>query len=205
MENSSNQTPPSSQNSNSKRKRTLIYALIGIIIVAGVIGGLAYFVSIPPKKPEPNTSALFVGAFATYSGQTTVMGQTVTTTLQQEVVNLTSTQFEVSISLSIDSFINLYKYQNTTWLSLGDPTFHVDNLTLISKSESNVTFPVIGTRDCIIYDYNFSPNSNLEGTITVYSDKNLGWAYKFDCSFTAEGMTINIELPLQDTNVPGLK
>jgi hypothetical protein len=205
MENSPSQPPPSNQNRNRNRHKTLIYALIGIVVIAGVIAGLAYFVSIPPKEAKQNTNALFVGAYATYTGQTTVIGQTVTTTLRQEVVNLTSTQVEISNSLSIDSFVNLYKYQNTTWFSLGDPTFHVDNLTLINKSESNVTFPTVGTRECIIYNYNFTPNSNLEGTVTVYSDKNLGWAYKFDCNFTAEVIPINIELPLQDTNITGLK
>ncbi len=207
MEKSANSTSSPTIATHKGRNKRTIYILVIIIVISLLVAGIFYTLSNRPAQYQVNPNAVFIGAYSTYAGKTTILGQTITMQLREEITNLTNAKVEILSQLAIKStlFGNLYEYHNTTWLDLGSPNFYFNNLTLINKSESNITFPGVGSRDCIIYEYNFKPNNDLEGTITMYADKSLGWAYKFDCDFSTSEIVLDISLPLQETNVSGLK
>jgi hypothetical protein len=201
------QTAPSNQTGNNKHKRIQICALIAVIILVGATTSLFFFSSTLFPKSKPNTNALSIGAYANYYGETAVLGQTVGMQMREEIVELNSTQVKILTHVTINSNLagKLYEYQNTSWMNITEKNYNTENMILLNKVQENVNFPNIGNRDCIVYEYQSQMGDTLQGTMTVYVDKNLDWPYEFAFDVTTNGMTIQISLLIQDTNVQGLK
>ena len=80
--------------------------------------------------------------------------------------------------------------------------YTVESGTLVNSYEAkNMYFTGIGNRDCIVYEY-----ATDGPTMTIYVDKQIGWPLQMKLSMTGEeSVSLELEINLVETNIPGLK
>jgi len=180
------------------RKRWLIVAVVVIVIVI-VAGVFAYWwLSRPPSR----ASWLFDGAYAEYAGQTTVSFVSLDLTMRLEVVDYNSTHAKLLTYMKMESSVmQPQEWQDTTWADLrtATATYEVEGYDLEDMHEDDVYIEGLGTKHCMIYEYS---NSGL--TMKFYIDKEIGWPLKMEYTAIQDSMSMDFDLTLKETNIPGL-
>jgi len=192
-------TPPST--TEAKPKSSLKIAAIALAVTAVVVS--AIFVGILFLKPSGQSAWLFKGAYAKYEGSASVSFVTLSFTMRQEVVDFNSTHVKLLMSASLGSSMSTSVENETTmWVPLSNNVYTVESGTLVNSYEAkNIYFTGIGNRDCVVYEY------TTDGpTMTIYVDKQIGWPLQMKLSMTGEeSVSLELEINLVETNIPGLK
>jgi hypothetical protein len=168
----------------TKTQKLIIIA----VVIALAVSGVALYQLFTPRP------TFFKGAYAVYTGKTTVLFVPVTITLRIEVVDLNATHVKLLMSMRMDSSLGSQERQNITWVNLKNPQLE-EGQKLIKTYDTTVYVEKIGTRDVIAYDY-----MNKDGSETIlYVDKKTLWPVKI----TLKSM-FSVDLTITETNVPGL-
>jgi hypothetical protein len=185
----------------AKPKSSLKIAAIALAIIAVVVSAL--LVGVLFLKPSGQSAWLFKGAYAKYEGSASVSFVTFSFTMRQEVVDFNSTHVKLLMSASLGSSMSTSVENETTmWVSLSNNVYTVESGTLVNSYEAkNMYFTGIGNRDCIVYEY-----ATDGPTMTIYVDKQIGWPLQMKLSMTGEeSVSLELEINLVETNIPGLK
>jgi hypothetical protein len=169
--------------------------VIVIVVVAGVF---AYWWF---SRPPPFTASwLFEGAYAEYSGQTTVPFVSMNMTMRFEVVEYNSTHAKLLTHMKMESNVTApIESEDTTWADLRTTSYEVEGYDLTETREDDVYIEGFGTKHCMIYEYS-GPNIMM----TYYVDKEIGWPIKMEFTVTQGSMSMDFDLTLNETNIPEL-
>jgi len=197
---SSEVAPAPTEVAPKPRRRWLIAAVVVIVIVVAA-GVFAYWwLSRPP--PSSQAAWLFDGAYAEYAGQTTMLTVSVNLTMRLEVVDYNSTHAKLLTYMKMTSNVmQPQEWQDTTWADLRTATasYEVEGYDLEGMHEDDVEIEGFGTKHCMIYEY-----SGTGLTMKFYIDKELGWPLKMEYNTTQDSMSMDFDLTLKKTNIPGL-
>jgi len=181
----------------AKPKSSLKIAALALVVIAVVVSAL--LAGILFLKPSGQSAWLFKGAYAKYAGSASLYSVSIDFTVRQEVVDFNSTHVKLLMSASLGTSV---ENETTMWVPLSNNVYTVESGTLVNSYEAkNMYFTGIGNRDCIVYEY------TTDGpTMTIYVDKQIGWPLQMKLSMTGEGsVSLELEINLVDTNIPGLK
>ena len=185
----------------AKPKSSLKIAALALVVIAVVVSAL--LAGILFLKPSGQSAWLFKGAYAKYAGSASLYSVSIDFTVRQEVVDFNSTHVKLLMSASLGSSMSTSVENETTmWVPLSSNVYTVESGTLVNSYEAkNMYFTGIGNRDCIVYEY-----ATDGPTMTIYVDKQIGWPLQMKLSMTGEGsVSLELEINLVDTNIPGLK
>jgi len=175
-----------------------------VVAISVVVG--AFLVSAFLLSPQGQNAWLFKGAYATYEGATSIdilsMSISFSFTLRQEVVDFNSTHAELLTSISMDSSLSEpVEEEATLWVDLSENQYLIEESTLVDSYEANLPFEGFGNRDCIVYEY-----ATDGPTLAIYVDKQIGWPLKMNVGMTGEDdLSLDLDINLVETNIPGLK
>lgn len=187
--------------SSKKRIRKVLCVLIGMVMIAIILGAFIYWFFIRPAE----IPWLFRGAYAEYHGEITVLSITINISLRLEVVDYNTTHAKLQMYMEIETPLGTEKSQNVVWSHLDNKSYTVEGYTLKKTYEEEVYIENFGTRKCIIYEYE---SETSPGTLmTMYVDKTFGWPIKMKFSSEAENNmpSIPMDLNLIKSNIPDLK
>ncbi|MEM1550442.1 MAG: hypothetical protein QXL85_04585 [Candidatus Bathyarchaeia archaeon] len=186
--------------SAGKKSRKALYAVMAIVIV-GLGAFLYYWFFVRPQAPP----WLFKGAYAKYHGETTILFVTVKMDMRLEVVDYNATHAKMLMYVKMETPLGLREFQNITWSDLSKKSYEFEGYNLKRTYEQEVYIEGIGTRMCIIYEY--EPKTAYGTLMTVYVDKTVKWPIKikFSSEVTQTIPLISFELTLTESNIPGLK
>ena len=214
-----------STNATQSKSNTKLIALIAVVAVAVVVGALlvSAFISNPQPQSQGQDAWLFKGAYATYEGSASFsaedlgsmidMSMSMDFTVRQEIVDFNDTHALISTSFEMSSSLGEFggdteQNEENAWVPLSEmglmTAFEDEDIDLTDSYESTVTIDGLGTRTCMVYEYNISD----EGlTLTVYVDKTIDWPLKMKMSMTNTELDGGIELDinLTETNIPALQ
>jgi hypothetical protein len=176
-----------------KPKRRLLKITLATVIIVIVIGAFTLWWFYRPQE----TPSVPQGAYARYSGTTTIPPLSINMTIRLEEAEHNSTYAKLLTYVKIEiSQTEPQELQNITWVDLRTKTYEFQGSAPTETHEDYVDFQGLGTRQCIIQTY-----SEGDTSWTLYVDKNIGWPLKME--FSESGMSF--ELTLVETNISGLK
>jgi hypothetical protein len=200
-------------------------ALIAIVAVAVVVGALLVSAFISNPQPQGQDAWLFEGAYATYEGSTSIsadelgggmldMSISIDFTVRQEIVDFNDTHALISTSFEMSSSFGEFggdseQNEESAWVPLSEmglmTAFEDEDIDLTNSYESTVNIDGIGTRTCMVYEYDVSD----EGlSMTIYVDKAIEWPLKMKMSMTnteLSGAELELDINLTETNIPALQ
>jgi hypothetical protein len=186
-----------------KSQKKLLMAITAIAIV-GLVVSAFLFSGMLTAPTSSEDSWLFKGAYAKYEGSTSIIGFDVNFSVKLEVQDFNSTHAYMSTSFKmISSFApQAAEEENSTWVPLSQigftTSFGETNTT--NSYDATLDFGSLGTRSCTVYEI-----STDGPTLTVYTDKAIGWPLKMKASMTGEGtMSLSLDINLVETNIPAL-
>jgi len=173
-------------------RKTILLVFTVVIVTAA--GFTVYWASIP------HLPWLFKGAYAVYSGKTTVLFIPVEFTFRLEVLDYNSTHVKMLTYQRIDGFASI-ENSTTAW----QPLIKTTGSAPPSRTyESDLYVEGIGLRHCMVYVY-----EGYNNVSTVYVDKGINWPLKFQYNYTYSflwsDVPLFLDLRMTDTNIPGLK
>ena len=180
------------------RKRILIGIAIVLasLVFAVIIGGNF-------TNPEQNVTQpwMFLGAFATYTGEIDPSPTSYIINATMEVTNINSTHVLVKTNSTITTpFAPALSDQTTTWIDKNNISFQPKGENLAGTYNAQVTAKNIGLRDCTVCQYN-----NEAINATYYIDKEFQWPLKIVYTTTFEKQTYTLKFNLNNTNINGLE
>jgi len=188
---------------HGKRK---IVVLVAVAVIAAVLGaGLSLTLLSSHQSASQNvgsaaSSWIVKGAYATYEGQTSVLGVSISFTAKMEIVDLNSTHVEIQTDFNMSSPFGNEENTTTTWVSRSNMTYQPEGLALNSTYQTQVTVPSLGSVSCTAYVY-----SSQGITATYYVDNQIQWPVKMTMtSPMISGQAYSIDVNLVDTNIKGL-
>jgi len=188
---------------HGKRK---IVVLVAVAVIAAVLGaGLSLTLLSSHQSASQNvgsaaSSWIVKGAYATYEGQTSVLGVSISFTAKMEIVDLNSTHVEIQTDFNMSSPFGNEENTTTTWVSRSNMTYQPEGLALNSTYQTQVTVPSLGSVSCTAYVY-----SSQGITATYYVDIQIQWPVKMTMtSPMISGQAYSIDVNLVDTNIKGL-
>jgi len=142
-----------------------------------------------------------VGAYATYEGQTNIMGIDVSFNAKMQIVDLNQTHVEVATNFNMSSPYGATENRTTTWVNRENMTFQQDGMTLNKTYTTQLTLGKFGTRSCTVYEY-----SNEGISAAYYVDNTVQWPIKMVMTSptSVDGQSYNMVINLVDSNIPGL-
>ena len=176
--------PPNSINNSRNKSKLKNYGVVAIVLVVALAGSLITFSLLAPQAKEAQQlrDSLFVGAYASYYGETTVIGQKLGLQLRLEIADMNSTHIKTLSYIKLDGNTagKVYEQQFTNWTAKneGGMDFKVYGMIFLSKKDDSVYFPTLGTRDCTIVEYQYKAGTGIDGSMTVYLEPTTGWPYK---------------------------
>jgi hypothetical protein len=185
----------------AKPKRNFKLIAIAAVII-GVVAVSALALALL-SSPSGQSSWLFKGAYAKYSGSAEVMFVSFDFSLRQEVVDWNSTHAQLLSSVSMGSSLSEpVESEQTIWVDLSKNQYMIEDATLINSYEANNLYVEgVGTRNCVVYEY-----ATDGPTMTIYVDKATGWMLKMKVSMTGEdSVSLELDINLVETNIPGLR
>jgi hypothetical protein len=185
----------------AKPKRNFKLIAIAAVII-GVVAVSALALALL-SSPAGQSSWLFKGAYAKYSGSAEVMFVSFDFSLRQEVVDWNSTHAQLLATVSMGSSLSEpVESEQTIWVDLSKNQYMVEDATLINSYEANNLYVEgVGTRNCVVYEY-----ATDGPTMTIYVDKATGWMLKMKVSMTGEdSVSLELDINLVETNIPGLR
>lgn len=206
--------------SHSKSHIKLI-PLIAIVAVSIIVGAL--LVSAFISSPQGQAAWLFKGAYATYEGSASIsaedlgsifdMSLSIDFAIRQEIIDLNDTHALISTSFQMSSSFGEYggeseQNEESAWVPLSEmglmTAFEDEDIDLINSYESTVNIDGIGTRTCMVYEYEIS-NEGLK--MTAYVDKAIEWPLKMTMSMANTQLlgSLELDINLTETNIPALQ
>jgi len=198
-------------------------ALIAIVAVAVVVGALLVSAFISNPQPQGQDAWLFEGAYAKYEGSTSIsadelgggmldMSISIDFTVRQEIVDFNDTHALISTSFEMSSSFGEFggdseQNEESAWVPLSEMGLMTafEDIDLTNSYESTVNIDGIGTRTCMVYEYDISD----EGlSMTIYVDKAIEWPLKMKMSMTnteLSGAELELDINLTETNIPALQ
>jgi hypothetical protein len=204
LENKGANTISGSQNeAKPKSQKKLLMAITAIAIV-GLVVGAFLFSGLLTTPTNSEASWLFKGAYAKYEGSTSIMGFGVNFLVKLEVKDFNSTHAYMSTSFRMSSSFapEIEEEENSTWVPLSELGFTAafGEANTTNSYDATLDFGSLGTRSCTVYEI-----STDGPTLTVYTDKAIGWPLKMKASMTGEGtMSLSLDINLVETNIPAL-
>ena len=196
----------------NNRRKIVLSAIVIALIAAALVTGLGLtMISSSKNQAQPNgsggsqnlspTSWIKIGAYATYAGNTSVLGFDVGFTAQLEIIDLNATHIEIQTDFNMSTPYGSNNNSTTEWVSRDNMTYQPEGLTLCSNSTSQITLPGIGTRTCTVYQY-----SNDGISATYYVDNKIQWPIEMVMTSPAsvDGQSYSMDITLVNTNIPGL-
>ncbi len=213
-----------STNMTQPKSNIKLIALIAIVAIAVVVGALLVSAFISNPQPQGQDAWLFKGAYATYEGSTSIsaeeigdmfdMSISIDFTVRQEIVDFNDTHALISTSFEMSSSFGEFggdteQNEESAWVPLSEmglmTAFEDEDIDLTNSYESTVNIDGIGTRTCMVYEYDISD----EGlSMTVYVDKIIEWPLKLSISMTntdLPGAELELDINLTETNIPALQ
>jgi hypothetical protein len=204
------------------KRNTKLIAVIAIVAVAVVVGALLVSAFISNPQPQGQDAWLFEGAYATYEGSTSIsaeelggmldMSISIDFTVRQEIVDFNDTHALISTSFEMSSSFGEFggdseQNEESAWVPLSEMGLMTafEDIDLTNSYESTVNIDGIGTRTCMVYEYDISD----EGlSMTIYVDKAIEWPLKMKMSMTnteLSGAELELDINLTETNIPALQ
>lgn len=184
-------------------KKNLRLLAIAAVVVCAVIMGILAIGLLSGSLGQ--SSWLFKGAYAKYSGNAEVFLVKFDFTIREEVVDWNSTHAQLLNTVSIDSSLS-EPTENTqiVWVDLSKNQYIIENTSLINKYEAtNLYIEGVGTRNCVVYEY---ATEDGGPTMTIYVDRTIGWPLKMKMSITGENsLSLELDINLVETNIKGLR
>jgi len=191
----------------------ILAAVIVVIVISAISVVLATSVLSPQKNPaqsnvssspsgsaSTSTSWIQKGAYATYQGNTSVLGFNIGFTAQLEIIDLNSTHIEIQTDFNMSTPYGSNSNSTTQWVNRDNMTYQPQGLTLNSTSTAQVNIPGLGTTTCTVYSY-----SSQDISATYYVDDKIQWPVKIVMnSPTVQGQSYSMNISLVKTNIPGL-
>jgi len=200
-----------------------LIAVIAIVAVSVIVGALLVSAFIATPQPQGQEAWLFKGAYATYEGSASIsaedlgsffdMSMSIDFTVRQEIVDFNETHALISTSFEMSSSFGEYggdteQNEESAWVPLSEmglmTAFEEGDMDLANSYESTVNIEGLGTRTCMVYEYNIADEGLM---LTVYVDKAIEWPLKMKMSMTNTELPEGIELDINivETNIPALK
>ena len=181
------------------RKGWIIVEFLGVLalsISVLVIG----FHSVDNTQQTLGQPWMFKGAYATYEGQIDSLSTPLTINETIQVTDLNATHVQIQTNSSIaTSFAPTLFDQTTLWVNKTNINFQPKGETLAGTYNTKITLRILGSRDCIGYDY-----TNDLINATFYVDRVLMWPVRIVYTTIIENQTYHIEFNIKDTNINGL-
>jgi hypothetical protein len=206
------------------KSNTKLIAATAIVAVAVVVGALLVSAFISSPQPQGQDSWLFKGAYATYEGSTSIsaeelgglidLSMNIDFTVRQEIVDFNETHALVTTSFQMSSSFGEYggdtqQNEESAWVQLSEmglmTAFKTEDIALTNSYESTVNIDALGTRNCMVYEYEISDDGL---TMTVYVDKIIEWPLKMRVDITnteLTGAALELDINLKETNIPALQ
>jgi hypothetical protein len=205
------------------KSRFKLIAIVAIVAVSVVVGAflVSAFISAPPQGQD---AWLFKGAYATYEGSASIsaedlggmldMSMSIDFTVRQEIVDFNDTHALVSTSFQMSSSFGDFggetvEDEESAWVPLSEmglmTAFEDEDVDLTNSYESTVNIDGIGTRTCMVYEYEIADDGL---TMKVYVDKTIEWPLKMTMSMTNTDIPdgdLEVDINLTETNIPSLK
>ena len=210
-----------STNTPQPKSHIKLIAIVAIVAVSVIVGAL--LVSAFISSPQGQDAWLFKGAYATYEGSASIsaedlgsfidMSMSIDFTVRQEIVDFNETHALISTSFQMSSSFGEYggdteQNEESAWIPLSEmglmTAFEDGDLDLTNSYESTVNIDGLGTRTCMVYEYDIADEGLM---LTVYVDKAIEWPLKMKMSMTNTELPEGIELDINlvETNIPALK
>jgi hypothetical protein len=211
-----------STNTTHPKSNTKLIAIIAVVAVAVVVGALLVSAFILIPQPKGQDAWLFKGAYATYEGSASIsaedlgslldMSMSIDFTVRQEIVDFNDTHALISTSFQMSSSFGGYGgdtewNEESAWVPLSQVGLMTafEDVDLTNSYESTVNIDGLGTRTCMVYEYEISD----EGlALTVYVDKAIEWPLKMTMSMTnieLQDYGLELDINLVETNIPALQ
>ena len=199
-----------------------LIAVIAAVAVAVVVGALLVSAFISPPQPQGQDAWLFKGAYATYEGSVSIsaedlgsffdMSMSIDFSVREEIVDFNDTHALISTSFEMSSSFGEFggdseQNEESAWVPLSEMGLMTafEDIDLTNSYESTVNIDGIGTRTCMVYEYDISD----EGlSMTIYVDKAIEWPLKMKMSMTnteLSGAELELDINLTETNIPALQ
>jgi len=151
--------------------------------------------------------ALFAGAYADYYGKNTIMNNTFTGFTRLEVIQLNETYASLLFYIGIDNeFQIILDYEDYVTKPLNEIGYEVNGMSLENiLPEEQANFAQWGARNCTVYEYSFFADTETAGKTTIFLDNEFKWPLKITIEIDVEGDRIDLELPLDNTNIEWLE
>ncbi len=152
-------------------------------------------------QPESPTSWITKGTYATYQGQAEILSISIQFNARMEVIDLNSTHINIQTSFDMGSFLGSSQNSTSIWVSREEMNFQPEGLNLNNSYTTQVTLSNLGTRNCLVYQYN-----DEDFSATYYVDSTLNWPLKIVMTSPTSdtGQSYNMDVNLVDSNIQGL-
>lgn len=179
-------------------KVKLSLLILGVLGFGLFIGYLIYFQPSSSQSPP----WLFKGAFAAYTGKTTVPGGfipvSIELTMRFEILEFNSTHAKVMGTIRLQTPFGPVENSTISWFDLKKKFLNLASYDFTRKYEGEMFIESMGTRRYTAYEY-----QNVNGTATFYFDKDLNWPIRIGIG-PKESQFPAMNLDVSDTNIPGL-
>ena len=152
-------------------------------------------------QPSSPTSWITKGTYAIYQGQAEILSISIQFNARMEVIDLNSTHINIQTSFDMASSFGSSENTTSIWVNREEMNFQPEGLNLSSSYTTQVTLPNLGTRNCIVYEYN-----DQDFSAAYYVDSTLHWPLKMVMTSPTSdtGQSYNMDVNLVDSNIPGL-
>lgn len=184
----------------SMRKRWFLL-ICAVILATSLLGVLAeYSLPLLPQEPKP---WMFIGAYATYSGDIPGFSAPYTLNATLVVTDINSTHVKVATNSTIGNSFSPQPLTDRTvqWINITNINFQHKGETLADTHPTQIPVKGIGPRQCIVYNYVNTGGINS----TYYLDSVLQWPLRIVYVTAFENQTYTLEFNLNDTNIKNLR
>ena len=212
-----------STNTPQPKSHIKLIAVTAIVAVTVIVGALLVSGFISSPQPQGQDAWLFKGAYATYEGSASIsaedlgsffdLSMSIDFIVRQEIVDFNETHALISTSFQMSSSFGEFggdteQNEESAWVPLSEmglmTPFEEGDMDLTNSYESTVNIEGLGTRTCMVYEYNIADEGLM---LTLYVDKAIEWPLKMKMSMTNTELPEGIELDINlvETNIPALK
>jgi len=201
---------PNKQNTkipaNNQKKLLVVAAAVLVVALAMDLTASILISGQNPSNSQAGNqnnpqSWMRIGSYATYDGQASILGIDVSFNAKMQIVDVNQTHIQVATDFNMSTPYGATENQTTAWVSRENMTFQQDGMTLNNTYNAQVTLAKLGTRSCIVYEYN---NDGISAA--YYIDNTIHWPVRIVMTSptSVDGLSYNMDINLVDSNIPGL-
>lgn len=171
-------------------RRRLVLALL-LVVVAGSVGLVYWWTS------QPHYPWLFVGATASYYGETGVTQLSMNMSANIFVLSLNASQANTIVSVTTQTSLTPpSETRSIMVIDLRAQTFTITGWTLNRTFEDHAAFPRLGMRECTCHEF-YSEGATLQ----FFVDDEFLWPLRM----TLQRTSVNFDLEMVYSNIPGIE